>query len=87
MTLLARAGMITSKGMSEKRKYAIVIAFIVAAILTPPDVISQIGLALPTLGLYEISILCVRIVERSRARAAQEAEREDDAEAAEQKNT
>ena len=84
LTLLARAGMVTAKGLAEKRKYAIVIAFIVAAVLTPPDVISQIGLALPTLGLYEISILCVRLVERSRARAAQEAEREDDSGTAEQ---
>ena len=47
MTLLARAGLIGAKGMREKRKYAIVIAFIVAAVLTPPDVISQIGLAVP----------------------------------------
>ena len=84
MTLLARAGMITAKGMVEKRKYAIVIAFIVAAILTPPDVISQIGLALPTLGLYEISILCVRIVERRRERAAQDAEGDEDDGTAEQ---
>ena len=84
LTLLARAGMVTAKGLAEKRRYAIVIAFIVAAVLTPPDVISQIGLALPTLGLYEISILCVRLVERSRARAAQEAEREDDSGTAEQ---
>ena len=84
LTLLARAGMVTSKGLAEKRKFAIVIAFIVAAVLTPPDVISQIGLALPTLGLYEISILCVRLVERSRARAAQEAEGEDDSGTAEQ---
>ena len=79
LTLLARVGMVTAKGLAEKRKYAIVIAFIAAAILTPPDVISQIGLALPTLALYEISILCVRMVERSKARAAQEAEQEEDA--------
>ncbi len=84
MTLLARAGMITAKGMAEKRKYAIVIAFIVAAVLTPPDVISQIGLALPTLGLYEISILCVRLVERRRERAAQDAEGDEDDGPAEQ---
>ena len=66
MTLLGRVGLVTSKGMKEKRKYAIVITFIVAAILTPPDVISQIGLALPTMLLYEISIYSVRIIERSR---------------------
>jgi len=66
MTLLARVGMVTSKGMREKRKYAIVCAFVAAAILTPPDVISQIGLAIPTILLYEISIFSVQIVEKSR---------------------
>lgn len=66
MTLLARVGVVSSKGMRAKRKYAIVMAFVAAAILTPPDVISQIGLAVPTILLYEISIYCVRIVERSR---------------------
>ena len=66
MTLLARVGMVTSEGMRSKRKYAIVIAFIAAAILTPPDVISQIGLAVPTILLYEISIYAVRFVERKR---------------------
>jgi sec-independent protein translocase protein TatC len=45
-----------SKTLADKRKYAIVIAFVVAAVLTPPDPISQIGLALPTILLYEISI-------------------------------
>jgi sec-independent protein translocase protein TatC len=64
MTLLARVGLVGSQGMREKRKYAIVLAFVAAAILTPPDVISQIGLAVPILLLYEISILCVRMVER-----------------------
>ena len=66
MTLLARVGMVSSKGMREKRKYAIVIAFVAAAILTPPDVISQIGLAVPTILLYEISIFSVQIIERKR---------------------
>jgi sec-independent protein translocase protein TatC len=73
LTLLARVGLVTAKGLAEKRKYAIVIAFVVAAILTPPDVISQIGLAVPTLLLYEISIVAVRLVEKSRARDAEEA--------------
>ena len=58
---------------SPKRKYAIVGAFAAAAILTPPDPISQIGLALPTLLLYEVSILSVRLVERQRARAGSRA--------------
>ena len=66
MTLLARIGLVTQKGMREKRKYAIVAAFIAAAVLTPPDVISQIGLAVPTILLYEISIYTVGIVERKR---------------------
>jgi len=81
MTLLARVGVVTSKGMAEKRKYAIVIAFIAAAVLTPPDIISQIGLALPTMALYEVSILAVRIIERGRARDAA-ADGEDKAKAA-----
>jgi sec-independent protein translocase protein TatC len=68
-TLLARAGMVTSIGLATKRKYAIVIAFIVAAVLTPPDPVSQLGLALPTILLYEIAIYAARIVERQRKEA------------------
>jgi sec-independent protein translocase protein TatC len=64
LTLLGRAGLISAKALSSKRKYAIIITFIVAAFLTPPDVISQILLALPVLCLYEISILLVRRVEK-----------------------
>ncbi|TVR98249.1 MAG: twin-arginine translocase subunit TatC [Rhodospirillales bacterium] len=67
-TLLARVGMISSDGMRRHRRYAIVLAFVAAAILTPPDVISQIGLAIPTILLYEISIHAVRLIERQRAR-------------------
>jgi sec-independent protein translocase protein TatC len=67
-TLLGRAGIISSDGMKSKRRYAVVVAFIAAAILTPPDVISQIGLAVPTIILYELSILAVRMIERSRER-------------------
>ncbi|CCQ73631.1 twin-arginine translocase subunit TatC [Magnetospira sp. QH-2] len=66
MTLLARVGMVTAKGMREKRKYAIVVAFVAAAILTPPDVISQIMLAVPTMILYEISILSAQLIEKKR---------------------
>ncbi len=72
-TLLARVGFVTSDGLKEKRKYAIVIAFIVAAVLTPPDPVSQIGLALPAILLYEISIYTARLVERQKARDAQAA--------------
>ena len=69
LTLLARVGLTTADGLKTKRKYAVVIAFLTAAVLTPPDPISQIGLALPTILLYEISILAVRYVERRRAKA------------------
>lgn len=69
MTLLGRVGLVSAAGLAAKRKYAVVLAFIAAAILTPPDVISQIGLAVPTLILYEVSIWCVRMVEKKRAAA------------------
>ena len=78
MTLLGRVGLVTSKGMKEKRKYAIVLAFVAAAVLTPPDVISQIGLALPTMALYEISILSVAMVERKRGDVEDDDEDDDD---------
>jgi sec-independent protein translocase protein TatC len=78
MTLLGRVGLVTSKGMKEKRKYAIVMTFVAAAILTPPDVISQIGLALPTMLLYEISIYSVRMIERSRGDLDEDDEDDDD---------
>ncbi len=77
MTLLARVGLITAQGMRDKRKYAIVLAFVAAAILTPPDVISQIGLAIPTILLYEISILCVRFVEKKRGDDAEQDDESD----------
>ncbi|NKL00697.1 twin-arginine translocase subunit TatC [Rhizobium leguminosarum bv. viciae] len=71
-TLLARVGLLTSQWLAEKRKFAIVLAFVVAAVLTPPDPMSQIGLAIPTILLYEISIYAARLVERQRARQAVE---------------
>ncbi|AHF83740.1 preprotein translocase subunit TatC [Rhizobium leguminosarum bv. trifolii WSM1689] len=73
-TLLARVGLLTSQWLAEKRKFAIVLAFVVAAVLTPPDPMSQIGLAIPTILLYEISIYAARLVERQRTRQAVEKE-------------
>jgi sec-independent protein translocase protein TatC len=67
-SLLVRVELLTSQGLSSKRKYAIVIAFIVAAVLTPPDPISQISLALPTIVLYEIAIIAAKMIEKSRSR-------------------
>jgi sec-independent protein translocase protein TatC len=64
LTLLARVGIISSKDLVEKRRYAIVGVFIAAAILTPPDIASQLSLALPMLVLYEISIFSCRWVEK-----------------------
>jgi sec-independent protein translocase protein TatC len=64
LTLMARAGLITESTLVKNRKYAIVIIFIVAAILTPPDVFSQTALAVPLLALYEISILVIRHVRK-----------------------
>ena len=68
LTLLARIGVITSDTLKGGRRYAIVLAFIAAAILTPPDIFSQVSLAIPTLLLYEGSIWSVKFVERRRAR-------------------
>ncbi|TAD88470.1 MAG: twin-arginine translocase subunit TatC [Alphaproteobacteria bacterium] len=66
LTLLGRVGLISSSGLRSKRKFAIVGVFIFAAIITPPDVISQVGLALPMILLYELSIFAVRAIEKKR---------------------
>lgn len=60
LTLLGRAGLISADMLVKGRKYAVVLTFIVAAFLTPPDVISQILLSVPILGLYELSIFLIR---------------------------
>lgn len=73
LTLLGMAGMVSSAVLKEFRRYAIVAIFVVAAIVTPPDPISQLLLALPIILLYEISIWCVRLIEL-RNRAEDEAE-------------
>jgi sec-independent protein translocase protein TatC len=77
IVLMTRAGLATSKGLAAKRKYAIVVAFVVAAILTPPDVISQVMLAVPIAVLYEISI-CARMIEKKRREEDEWADDDDD---------
>ena len=66
LTLLARVSLVSSDGLRNNRKYVIVGVFIIAAIITPPDPISQIGLGIPILLLYEISILAVTYIESKR---------------------
>ncbi len=68
LTLLGRVGLLTAAGLASKRRYAIVIMFIFAAIVTPPDIISQIGLAVPLILLYEVSIWMVKWIEHDRAK-------------------
>ena len=65
LILLARMGVISSSYLSNKRRYAVVFCFVIAAIVTPPDVISQIGLALPLFVLYECSIWLAHFFEKS----------------------
>lgn len=78
ISLMAKAGMVSSKGLKEKRRYAVVLAFVAAAVLTPPDPLSQIGLALPIIVLYEISIICTRLIERKRGKSSDEDDDDDD---------
>ena len=72
ITLMAKAGLATSDGLKGKRRYAVVLAFVAAAVLTPPDPLSQIGLAIPIIVLYEISIICARVVEKKRDKKSAE---------------
>ena len=76
LTLLGQAGIIDSQFLKDKRRYAIVFVFIVAAVLTPPDILSQLMLAVPMLLLYELSVFSVRRVEKKQeaAKAAADAE-------------
>ena len=63
LSLLARIGIVDSKFLKKRRKYVVVLIFAAAALLTPPDPITQIGLAIPLLILYELSIFSVRFIE------------------------
>jgi sec-independent protein translocase protein TatC len=67
LTLLGRAGLVSAAALRRQRRFAIVGIFAAAMFLTPPDPLSQIGLALPLLLLYEISIWSVALIERKRA--------------------
>ena len=64
LSLLARVGFIDSEYLKKRRKYVVIIIFTTAAVLTPPDPITQIGLGIPLLILYELSILSVKIIEK-----------------------
>ena len=66
LTLMGKAGLISAKGLSNVRKYAVVAILVLAAVLTPPDALSQLILFLAVYPLYEISILLVRRVEKRR---------------------
>ena len=68
LTLLAKVGIVSSDALKRKRRYAIVFVFIAAAIVTPPDVLSQVSLAVPLLILYEASIWLAVLVEKKRAK-------------------
>lgn len=72
LTLLGLAGLVSSQALREFRRYAIVAIFVVAAVVTPPDPISQLMLALPIILLYEVSIICVRIIEFRRRHEAED---------------
>jgi sec-independent protein translocase protein TatC len=70
LMLLERAGIVTRAQLKAGRRYAILVAFVVAAVATPPDVISQFMLAVPLIFLYEVSLIAIWFTERRRARDA-----------------
>jgi sec-independent protein translocase protein TatC len=73
LMLLERAGIVTRAQLAGGRRYAILVAFVIAAVATPPDVISQFMLAVPLILLYEMSLIAIWFTERRRARDAAEA--------------
>ena len=72
LTLMGKAGLVSSEGLANVRKYAVVAILVVAALVTPPDVITQIILFVVVYGLYEVSILLVRRVEKKREKKLKE---------------
>ena len=70
LSLLARVGVLNAKFLKDRRKYVVVMIFGTAAVLTPPDPITQIGLAIPLLILYELSIFSVSIIEKRKNKDA-----------------
>lgn len=69
LVLLNRAGLMTLETLKKGRRYAIVMAFAFAAVMTPPDVISQIGLGIPIILLYELSILFIQLTSKKKAKS------------------
>ncbi len=73
MVFLARMGLVNAKFLGKQRKYAFLLIFVVGAILTPPDIISQVFMAGPLIVLYEVSIVLVRLIQRKKEKTADEA--------------
>jgi sec-independent protein translocase protein TatC len=72
LMLLEKAGLVTRAQLKRGRRYAIVVAFVIAAVLTPPDVVSQLLLAVPLVALYEVSLLAIWFTEKRRAKGSAE---------------
>jgi sec-independent protein translocase protein TatC len=71
LMLLERAGLVTRQQLAKGRRYAILVAFVIAAVATPPDVLSQFMLAVPLILLYELSLIAIWFTERRRARQSE----------------